>query len=133
MVLAAVLSSVSIGLSGLEAASLRLDVAANNIANAQSAGALPGAPGPAPYTPMQVLQSDSGSGTVATTVPVAPAYVATSDPQSPDANAQGLVAMPNVDLTQEIVELVAARQSFAANLKTVQIGLSTTGRLLGIA
>jgi len=133
MVLATVLSSVSIGLSGLEAASQRLDVAANNIANAQSSGALPGTPGPAPYTPLQVLQSDTGSGTVATTVPVDPAYVPASDPQSPYANAQGLVAMPNVDLTQEIVELAAARQSFAANLKTVQISMSTTGRLLGIA
>jgi flagellar basal-body rod protein FlgC len=127
------LSSVSIGLSGLAAASLRLEVAANNIANAQSVGALPGNPGPAPYTPMQVVQSDSGSGTAANTVPVDPAYIPTPDPQSPDANAQGQVAMPNVDLTQQVVELAMAQQSYQANLKTVQISTSTTGRLLGIA
>ena len=127
------LSSVSIGLSGLEAANLRLDVAANNIANAQSVGALPGNPGPAPYTPMQVMQSDSGSGTVANTVPVDPAYIPTSDPQSPDANPQGMVAMPNVDLTQQMVEMAMAQQSYAANLKTIQMSMSTTGRLLGIA
>ena len=127
------LSSVSIGLSGLAAASLRLDVAANNIANAQSAGAIPGNLGPAPYTPMQVVQSDSGSGTTANTEPVDPAYIPTFDPQSPDANAQGTVAMPNVDLTQEVVELAMAQQSYQANLKTVQISMSTTGRLLGIA
>jgi flagellar basal-body rod protein FlgC len=127
------LSSVSIGLSGLAAASLRLEVAANNIANAQSVGALPGNPGPAPYTPMQVVQSDSGSGTAANTVPVDPAHIPTPDPQSPDANAQGQVAMPNVDLTQQVVELAMAQQSYQANLKTVQISTSTTGRLLGIA
>jgi flagellar basal-body rod protein FlgC len=134
MALATMLSSVSIGLSGLAAATLRLDVAANNIANAQSSGALPGNPGPAPYTPMQVVQSDGESGgTVASTVSADPAYIPASDPQSPDANAQGLVAAPNVDLTQEMVEMAAAQQSFAANLKTVQISLSSTGRLLGIA
>jgi flagellar basal-body rod protein FlgC len=133
MVLATMLSSVSIGLSGLAAANLRLDVAANNIANAQSAGALPGNPGPAPSTPMQVVHSDSGSGTVANTVPVDPADIPSFDPQSPDANAQGIVAMPNVDLTQEVVELAMAQQSYQVNLKTIQISMSMTGRLLGIA
>jgi flagellar basal-body rod protein FlgC len=128
----AMLSAVSTALSGLAVATLRLNVAANNIANAQSAGALPGTPGPAPYTPLQVVQSEGASGTAADTEPVDPAYIPAFDPQSPDANAQGLVAMPNIDLTQEIVQLTTAQQSYAANLKTLQTGLSTTGRLLAI-
>ncbi len=40
--------------------------------------------------------------------------------------------MPNVDLTQEVVQLTMAQQSFAANPKTLQTELSTTGRLLAI-
>jgi len=126
------LSAVSTALSGLGVATLRLGVAANNIANAQSAGALPGNPGPAPYTPVQVVQSAVGSGTAAGTEPVDPAYIPAFDPQSPDANTQGLVAMPNVDLTQDVVQLTMAQQSFAANLKTLQTELSTTGRLLAV-
>jgi flagellar basal body rod protein FlgC len=79
------------------------------------------------------MQSDSGSGTVAYTVPVSPAYVATYDPQSPDANGQGLVAAPNVDLAQELVQLEVAKQAYEANLKTVEAGRSTTNYLLGTA
>jgi flagellar basal-body rod protein FlgC len=128
------LSSISTALSGLAAATRRIDVAASNIANAQTAGALPGNPGSAPYVPMQVVQSETspGSGTTAYTAPVNPTYVAVYDPQSPDADAQGLVAMPNVDPTQEILQLATARQSFAANLKTVQAAISMTDQLLAI-
>jgi flagellar basal-body rod protein FlgC len=127
------ISPVSIALSGLTVATLRLDVAASNVANAQDVGGLPGARGQSAYTPMQVMQSDTGTGTVAYAIPVEPSYTSTFDPQSPHANSQGLVAMPNVDLTQELLQMEVARQSYEANLKTVETAFSTTNRLLGAA
>jgi flagellar basal-body rod protein FlgC len=127
------ISAVSIGLSGLAAADLRLNVAASNIANAQDVGVLPGTNGQSAYAPLQVMQSDTGPGTVAYTVPVNPPYIPTYDPQSPDANDQGLVAAPNVNLAQDLVQLQVARQAYEGNLKTVEAGLSTTNYLLGIA
>jgi len=131
------LASISIGVSGLDAATRRLGAAASNLANAQSSGSLPGQPGPAPYAPVQIVQAASGvageSGTIACAVPMVPAYVPAFDPQSPDANAEGLVAMPNVDPAQQIVQMATARLSFAANLKTVQTAMAMTDQLLALA
>ena len=49
----------NIAVSGINAASLRLRVAASNIANARSDG----------YVPKQVVQVDTGQGTAATVLP----------------------------------------------------------------
>jgi flagellar basal-body rod protein FlgC len=47
-------------------------------------------------------------------------YVPVSDPTSPDANAQGLVALPGVDLASEMVDLIAARVQYAASAQVVR-------------
>jgi flagellar basal-body rod protein FlgC len=46
---------------------------------------------------------------------VAPSY----DPGAPYANADGQVASPNVDLTEEAVQQLVARYTFAANARVV--------------
>lgn len=38
------------------------------------------------------------------------------DPSHPDANEKGYVEMPNIDLTEEMVNLMQARRSFEANI-----------------
>jgi flagellar basal-body rod protein FlgC len=115
-------SVLSIAISGMQAAATRLDVSARNVANAQSAGALPDAQGnysadaPRAYTPQRVDQVDlSGGGTQAVVSNVTPSYVPTYDPGAPYANADGQVAASNVDLTEEAV----ARYTFAANARVV--------------
>jgi flagellar basal-body rod protein FlgC len=144
------MNTLSIATSGLSAASLRLDVAANNIANVLTTGPLPatsgsGAPGgsagsssnnpnlPAVYVPLQVNQADQSSGgTVATVSAVSPGFVAQSDPGAWFANQDGLVAAPNVDLASEFVQLLTAKYAFAANAKVVQSYANTTRSLLDI-
>jgi len=142
------MSTLSIATSGLSAASLRLDVAANNIANALTTGPLPatsgsGAPAggsssnnsnlPAVYVPLQVNQSaQSSGGTVATVSAVSPGFVAQSDPGAWFANQDGLVAAPNVDLASQFVQLLTAKYAFAANAKVVQSYADTTRSLLDI-
>ncbi len=144
------MSTLSIATSGLSAASLRLDVAANNIANSLTTGPLPAASGsgapaggaasssntsnlPAVYVPLQVDQSaQSSGGTVATVSAVSPGFVAQSDPGAWFANQDGLVAAPNVDLASQFVQLLTAKYAFAANAKVVQSYADTTRSLLDI-
>lgn len=144
------MSIFSIATSGLSAASLRVNVAASNIANVRTTGPLP-APGasagagssstssayPAAYVPLRVDQVDQSSGstpggTIATVSTVSPSYTAQSDPSAPYANQDGLVAAPNVDLASEFVQLATAKYSFIANAKVIQAYSETTESLLDI-
>ena len=130
-----------------------MNVAASNIANANTTGPLPatggsstsaaaGSPGivptfPAAYVPLRVDQvsQSSGSapgGTVATVSTASPSYTAQSDPSAPFANQDGMVAAPNVDLANEFVQLATAKYSFIANAKVIQAYAETTDSLLDI-
>jgi flagellar basal-body rod protein FlgC len=127
----------TIAMSGLNAASLRLQVAASNIANASSSGPLPDAPNaasfPAAYQALTVTQSGlPDGGTRASVNAVHPATVAAYDPGAPFANSNGLVASPNVDLNSQVVDLLAAGISFAANAAVVRAEARMTGSLFNI-
>jgi flagellar basal-body rod protein FlgC len=127
----------TIAVSGLNAASLRLQVAAGNIANALSAGPLPGTPNPenfpSAYAPQRVDQMESpGGGTSATAAEVSPAYIETYDPAAPFANDRGMVASPNVDLANELVQTLIARLSYAANAKVIRADAQMSAALFDI-
>jgi flagellar basal-body rod protein FlgC len=134
------MSSISaIALSGLNAASRRLQVSASNVANAQSTGAVPNANGTVPagapqaYAPLQVVQSASAGGGVQTSVTtVTPSTTTVFDPQASFANQDGLVAAPNVDLAQEFVGQLLASYSFAANVAVLKTNDQNTKSLLDI-
>ncbi len=121
------MSSVqSIAMSGMLAATQRLQVSARNVANVRSDGALPDAQGnyspdaPRPYTPLRVDQVDVATGgTRAVVTEVSPSYVATPNPSAPYANQDGLVAAPNVDLAEEVVQQLMASYAYAANARVV--------------
>ncbi len=128
-------SVVSIATSGMAAASLRLDVTAANVANISTTGALPDASGaagsPSAYKPLRVDQADvAGGGTVATVKTVSPSYVTRSDPTAPYANSNGQVAAPNVDLSNEIVQQMVARYTFAMNAQVARTGSQMTKALI---
>lgn len=144
------MSIFSIATSGLSAASLRVNVAASNIANVRTTGPLPASGAsagagrsstssayPAAYVPLRVDQVDQSSGstpggTIATVSTVSPSYTAQSDPSASYANQDGLVAAPNVDLANEFVQLATAKYSFIANAKVIQAYSETTESLLDI-
>lgn len=121
------MSSVqSIAVSGMLAATRRLEVSAQNVANMRSNGALPDAQGnvspdaPRPYTPQRVDQVDlTSGGTRAIVTEVSRSYVAAYDPSAPYANQDGLVASPNVDLTEEAIQQLMATYAYAANARVV--------------
>ncbi len=127
----------SIALSGLSAASLRLQVSAGNVANALSTGPLPGSAAsgnfPDAYTPKrvdQVARADGGTGAHVSNV--SPAFLPAYDPRAPYADSNGYVASPNVDLASEIVRQLTARISFAANAQLVKADHKLTASLLDI-
>jgi flagellar basal-body rod protein FlgC len=134
------MSSISaIALSGLNAASLRLQVSASNVANAQSTGAQPNADGTVPagppqaYAPLEVVQSASaGGGVQASVTTVTPSTTSVFDPQASFANQDGLVASPNVDLAGEFVGQLLASYSYAANATVLKTNDRMTQSLLDI-
>lgn len=109
--------------SGIAANAAWLDAIASNVANAgdQSAlsktGSTQPASGRGSYQPVTVTMSANASGGVsAQTSPMNPAYVVGYAPSAPFANAQGLVAVPNVDLATEFVNADTALASYRTNV-----------------
>jgi flagellar basal-body rod protein FlgC len=128
----------AIAVFGLNVASLRLQVAASNIANALSDGPLPGTPNPesfpTAYAALRVSQTDlAGGGTTAFVRAVSPATVSSYDPTAAFADAKGMVARPNVDIANEFVQLLIARYTFAANAQVIRADAQMSSALLNIS
>ena len=121
-------SILTIAVSGVTAASERLQDSASNVANAESDGPAPDASAivqtqyPPAYTPKQAHQvALAGGGTQAVTTDVQPSTVLAYDPTAPYADANGDVARPNVDLTSEAYQQLTARYNFVANAYVMRI------------
>jgi flagellar basal-body rod protein FlgC len=123
-------SAIESAISGLNAASTRLNVSANNIANQFSTKTnVNGTVIDQPYTPQQVDQVTlSGGGVQAKISNVNPATITVADPTS----ATGLQQLPNVDPAQELVGQIMIAQSYKANLKTIEEANKMLDSLLNI-
>jgi flagellar basal-body rod protein FlgC len=125
------LSSMNISASGMAAERLRMEVVANNIANANSTRTAEGGP----YRRMEVLFAaafDSASGSsqggghglggvqVVGLQPDLSALPRVYQPGHPDADGNGQVVMPNVKLPNEMVDLITASRSYEANLRALR-------------
>ena len=140
-------SSIEVSASGLSAERLRMDVIANNIANVNTTRTPEGGVFKRQLTIMaQKLdesQSDSldandGSkrlagvqavGIINDSGPDRLVY----DPMHPDADAQGYVHMPNVEVVKEMVDMMSASRAYEANVTAIQearaMGTATLGLL----
>jgi flagellar basal-body rod protein FlgC len=127
-----ILSTPNISASGLAAERQRMEVIANNIANAHSTRSLNGGP----YRRQEMvfaeaLDSASGDSRDSTGslrgVRVVGVHADESElpkvynPGHPDADADGYVQMPNVNLPNEMVDLITASRAYEANLKALQL------------
>jgi flagellar basal-body rod protein FlgC len=127
--------AIDIAASGLTAQRLRMDVTAENLANAQTTRT----PGGGPYRRKNVVLQEAGggfagqlagatggpkgveaAGVVADTTPLRRVY----DPGHPDADADGYVLMPNVDSVTEMVDLIDASRAYEANVTAMQTAKS---------
>jgi flagellar basal-body rod protein FlgC len=129
------MSSFDVSASGLSAQRKRLDIIANNIANAETTRTARGGP----YRKQQVVFSvgqDNGdtSGVHVTEVvedPRAPKIVLR--PGHPDADAKGFVAMPNVNVMEEMVDMVSATRAYEANVASLDAAKTMIKKALDIA
>ena len=126
-------------LSGMNAASMRAEVAARNIVNATSAGRAPSdtplaseaLAGVQAYQPQRVVQSSTpGGGTVARSIPVKPATYPVYDPSNPAADENGLIQYPNVSPELEFAQMTLAVNAYKANAKVLKTLDEMTGSLL---
>lgn len=125
------LSSLNISASGMTAQRLRLDVASENIANIETTRTAAGTPYRRKTVVLeskndsfsQALMRAAGKST-GTNAGVRAAAVEEDqtalkpvyNPEHPDANAQGYVMMPNVDLVKETTDSMSATRSYEANI-----------------
>ncbi|WML56303.1 flagellar basal body rod protein FlgC [Neobacillus sp. PS2-9] len=144
--------SLNISASALTAQRLRMDVVSSNIANAESTrGSFVNGKWE-PYRRKMVMmepreksfnqilqgamekQSQSQlqgvrvSGIVNDKTP----FKMVLDPSNPDANADGYVMMPNVDLSKEMIDLLAASRAYEANVTSFNTGKSMMLKALEI-
>jgi flagellar basal-body rod protein FlgC len=124
------LSGIDSTASALDAERIRMDVISENIANVNTTKGLDGKP----YQRQQVVfesvlsaqQNPGGSGSVPQTTQVArvekdnrPARMV-YNPSHPDANAQGMVAMPDINIHEEMVDMIASSRAYEANIAVVR-------------
>jgi flagellar basal-body rod protein FlgC len=123
---------LEISASALTAERLRMDVTAENLANAQTTRG----PDGQPYRRKEVvlqeragsfgasLSAAMGGGAagvqVAAIVEDATPLKRIHDPGHPDADADGYVEMPNVDTVTEMVDLIGAQRAYEANVTAMQ-------------
>jgi len=115
-----ILRSFDIGTTGLVAQSLRLNLIASNVANADSAVAADGQPYRARHA---VFQAIDRAGRVAKGVSVT--RIVESDaaprleyrPGHPLANEKGYVVMSNVNVAEQMVDMVSASRAYQLNIE----------------
>lgn len=134
-------NGMRIAASGLQAASVWLSATASNIANMRTGGAIPDTPPSQPvhpsqsavYQPLAVAQSAvPGGGVTASLQASLPSYRLAYDPSAPYANAQGMVAMPEVDLAAQSVQLIQQMHHFRANLAVIKASTRMADTVLDI-
>jgi flagellar basal-body rod protein FlgC len=104
--------------SGLTAERLRLDLIAANLANVDSAQA----PGGAVYRQEAPVFAATPAGqveVVGIVQDLAPLRVV-HDPGNPLADANGNVRLPNVDVTAQMVDMLAATRAYEANASAIE-------------
>lgn len=126
-------SSMQISASGMAAQRSRMDIVAENIANAQSTRTAEGGPYRRRLVVFQAAQekgsfghlfarkSDAAMGVkVAGVTQDKSPFREVFDPSHPDADSRGLVKFPNVNPVQEMVDLTSAGRGFESNATVME-------------
>jgi flagellar basal-body rod protein FlgC len=120
-----VLSASGITASALDAEKLRLDLVAENIANAHTTRGMDGLPYQRKIVSFEsALDGAAAAGAEGVRIGAisrdSSAGEMIHDPHHPHANAEGMVQMPNVNVGYEMVDLVTASRAYEANLAVVR-------------
>jgi len=139
---------MDISASGMTAQRLRLDVISNNIANANTTRTNEGGP----YQRERVIFQEnnkkqfreflSNSRYFSNSKPAGVKVVSIEkdtspfkilyDPTHPDADADGYVRLPNVNIVTEMVDMISALRSYEANTTAINSAKSILSKALEI-
>ncbi|MFJ5716430.1 flagellar basal body rod protein FlgC [Neobacillus sp. NPDC093127] len=142
-----IFQSLSINGSALTAQRLKLDVVSSNIANANTTR---GEFVNGKWVPYRRKMVELAAGTPSTfesylkqelnptgvrvnkIVADQTPFKAVYDPSNPDSDEQGYVMMPNVDVTKEMVDLMATSRAYEANITAFNAGKTMLQKALEI-
>lgn len=133
-------SAITASATALDAQRARIEVAVSNIANAESTRG----PDGKPYRrrdvvlesePLEPFDGELGrAGAIGVRVDDIVEdqgeFRRRYEPSHPDADAEGFVAMPNVDVPEEMVDMLGATRAYQANLTAINLIRDTIQRAL---
>lgn len=127
--------------AALRAETMHMAVAAQNIANANTTKGIDGKP----YQRQQVVFESVLAGSESSIAGMSPQKVQISriekderaprmiyNPGHPDADAKGMVAMPNVNIHEEMADMIVSSRAYEANLAVVRNARSIALQTLNI-
>ncbi|HZR21880.1 MAG TPA: flagellar basal body rod protein FlgC [Verrucomicrobiae bacterium] len=124
-----ILSGIQSTTAALEAERTRLDIVSENIANANTTRGLDGKPYQRQVVVFEsALQQVIGTQNQQQTPTLRVARIENDsrppilayEPGHPDADANGMVALPNINIHEEMADMIAASRAFEANLAVVK-------------
>src|SRR6185436_2318467 len=123
-----ILPGVDLTTAALNAERVRMEVVSQNISNINTTRGLDGQPYQRQHVVFETVLSQAGGEPG-----VAPQEVIASriekdhraphlvyEPGHPDANSEGMVAMPDINIHEEMVDLITASRAFEANLAVMK-------------
>lgn len=133
-------TAVTASATALDAQRARIEVAVSNIANAESTRG----PDGQPYRRRDVVlraqpiepfgdslgKAEAIGVTVSDIVEDPSPFRRRYEPAHPDADAEGFVAMPNVDVPEEMVDMLGAARAYQANLTAINLIRDTIQKAL---
>ncbi len=132
------LTALDISGSGLHAERIRMNVIANNLANANSTRTPEGGPFRRQMVVLRGIEVKDPdniqnlgvqvTGVVDDLRPFPLVY----NPGHPDANADGYVQMPNVSTVEEMVDMITALRAYEANITAIGINKVMVSQSLNI-
>ena len=141
---------MEISASALTAQRLRMNVTAENIANAETTKGADGNPYRRKEVTLQSVGADGSFGqqlsrAMGSSSGVAPGGVQATeitedqtngklvyDPSHPDADEQGYIRMPNVDTVTEMVDLIDSQRAYEANVTAMSAAKQMFAKTLEI-
>lgn len=136
-------SAIAASASALDAQRARMEVAVSNMANAESTRGADGQPyrrrdvvlrsmpvGGTSDFDSEIGRATATGVTVADVVEDGVTFKQRYEPSHPDADEQGYVKVPNVDVPEEMVDMVAAARAYQANLSAIGVIRDTIQKAL---
>lgn len=140
--------SINVSATGLTAERLRMDIISKNIANAETTRTSAGTP----YRRQLVVFKEQTSGgsfesvlneargiqeggngvEVDKVIEDQSPFKRVYDPGHPDADEEGYLLMPNVDVVSEMVNLISASRGYEANVTALNASKSMASKALEI-